>query len=72
MFDLVKKIRDDNTDEWLKSQWVAYLPFMAMGFVKSMTYQDYKERSLVTIDTRPTEEILAEVEAIRREINGSV
>ena len=72
MFDLAKKIRDDNTDDWLKAQWVAYLPFMAMGFIKTMDYADYKQRSLVTVDTRPTEDILAEVEAIRREINGSV
>lgn len=75
MLGLFKKIRDDLQDEWLKSQWVALLPFMTAGLVKDMTYQEYKQKSIITVDMRPAEDIIAEAEEIRRQLeeeNGSI
>ena len=67
---LYKKVKDDTTTEILRREWLAYLPLMVTGLVKKMTFKEYKDRSVTSIDTRPASEILAEVEAARKELKG--
>ena len=70
MLSLFRKIRDDNTTEILRKEWLAYLPLMVTGIVKKMTFQEYRDRCVTTIDTRPASEILAEVEQVKKELKG--
>lgn len=61
----------------LKAQWNALLPFMSMQWLKAIDFEDYYNRAAgSTLDMRSDEEILAEVEDVRRQIreskNGSV
>ena len=70
MLALYKKIREDTTTEILRKEWLAYLPLMVTGLVKKMTFREYKDRSVTTIDTRPASEILAEVEQVKKELKG--
>lgn len=71
MHELVIRITDDNNTEILRKQWNAVMPFMAMGWIKSMDFDEYKRRALGSkLDLRSNEEILAEVEEIRKELKG--
>lgn len=72
MYRLSVKIAEENRKERLRRTWLQYLPLMAMKMVKEETFEEYLARNTVTYDTRPTEEILAEVDQVRRELNGSV
>lgn len=72
MYRLSVKIAEENRTEMLRRTWLQYLPLMAMKMVKEVTFEEYLARNTVTYDTRPTEEILAEVDQVRRELNGSV
>lgn len=70
MLALLKKIRDENQTEILRRQWLQYIPLMAMGFIRQQTFEEYKGKSIQSIDFRPKEDILAEVDAIRNELKG--
>lgn len=71
MHDLIVRIKEEHNTEILRDQWNAVMPFMAMGFLKSMDFNEYRERcSNATVDLRSNEEILAEVEEIRKELKG--
>ena len=70
MHRLVDKIRKENRETKLYNQWLTCYPFMAAGFIKDMSFEDYKRRAVITIDTRPAAEILAEVEAVKKELEG--
>ena len=72
MYRLSVKIAEENRTEMLRRTWLQYLPLMIMKMVKEVTFEEYLARNTVTYDTRPTEEILAEVDQVRRELNGSV
>lgn len=65
--ELILKAKQEERDRRIFEQWVAQLPFMA--FVEQpMSFEDY--RDMVTganIDTRPTSEILAELDEIEKE-----
>ena len=55
--------------EYAKAEWNALLPLMGMKILKVMNFDDYYRRSYASsIDTRPAEEILKEVEDIRQKI----
>ena len=65
--DLVRQINDKNNDEKIFRQWLAILPVMWSGMAKFVEFDDFKAKlSGTDIDTRPTAEILAEVEEVRR------
>lgn len=71
MHALAVRITDENSTRILREQWNAAMPFMAMGFLKSMDFEEYKSRTLgSTLDLRSNEEILAEVEGIRKQLKG--
>lgn len=72
MYRLSVKIAEENRKELVRRQWLQYLPLMAMRMVKEIPFEEYLNRNMVTYDARPTEEILAEVEQVRRELDGSV
>jgi len=66
---LIKKaIIEDRRDE-IREQWVALLPHMDKETY--ISFDAYYDRCTGrNIDRRPTEDILSEVEEIRRTING--
>lgn len=70
MHDLIVRIKQEHTTEILRAQWNAVMPFMAMGFLKSLDFNEYRERcsNYTSIDLRSNEEILAEVEEIRKQM----
>lgn len=70
LLGLYKKIQEDLMTESLRQEWLAYLPMMAAGIIKGMTFAEYKRRSVTTLDTRSNEDILAEVAAVRKEMRG--
>lgn len=60
-----------------KAEWNEALPFMALQMLKTVSFNEYYRRSQGKhLDMRPAEEILAEVNDIRRKIeegkDGSV
>ena len=68
--DLVLKILEENRVEAIQRRWLQLIPAMSMGFIKEISFQDYLERNSQTFDMRPAEEILKEVEEIRKELGG--
>lgn len=65
--DLVRQINDKNNDEKIFRQWLAILPVMWSGMANFVEFDDFKAKlSGTDIDTRPTAEIMAEVEEVRR------
>lgn len=49
----------------LRQQWVALLPVMQMGYCKYMSFEEYCDKATgKNIDTRPAEEIIAELEEL--------
>lgn len=71
MHDLVRKAKEENERHRLREEWLAQLPFMALKMLKFTDFESYAgQRMSTSIDTRPANEILDEVEAVRREIRG--
>ena len=67
--DLVRQINDKNDEEKIFRQWLAILPVMWAGFAKFIEFDDFKARlSGTDIDTRPTEDILADAEEVKKYI----
>ena len=64
---LSDKIKEENERDRLREEWLVQLPYMALQLLKNTSFEDYAAlRMSGSIDTRPTEEILAEVEEVRR------
>lgn len=66
---LIKKAKEENKKERIYRAWLAHIPAMENGSIPAQEFQEYYEH--VTgkdIDTRPEEEILAEVREIRKEM----
>jgi len=64
-----KVAKDKEVREQNYIAYCHYLPYMDKKTF--ISFDDYHKRCTgENIDTRPAEEIMAEVEAIRREING--
>lgn len=74
---LFEHAAEQDRREYAKAEWNALLPLMGMKILKVMNFDDYYRRSYAkSIDSRPAEEILKEVEDIRKKIteeqDGSV
>lgn len=70
MFRLLRRIREAESTEILRRMWLMYLPLMATGIVRQQSFEDYKARNMTKVDLRPSAEILAEVQEIRKEMRG--
>lgn len=69
MRPLLETVIIQERDKRIREQWLALLPLMQMNVIKYISEEDYKIRvSGGDIDQRPASEILAEVQAIRKEI----
>lgn len=65
---MYRQIRIEERRTQAREQWLSMLPMMIKKEVKYMSWEDYWDRvSGATYDTRPAEEILAEVTQIREE-----
>lgn len=73
---LIRMASQKEQDKQIREQWLMLLPLMQMNVIKYVSLEDYKVKvSGGDIDTRPAEEILAEVDEIRKQMgvnNGSV
>ena len=71
---ICEKINERQNREQALAQWTALQPWMAAKIVKELTWQDFWARvENSKVDTRPTSEILADVEAARKELqDGSI
>lgn len=68
--DLIQKARDNARDERIFQQWVAQLPMMAFSGV-TVSFADYRDRVTgANIDRRTTAEIMADLDAAERELQG--
>ena len=68
--ELILKAKTEERDARIFQQWVAQLPVMAMTG-KSVSFAEYKDRVTgANIDTRPTSEILAELDELEKELSG--
>ena len=55
-----------------REQWCSMLPFMSLKLLKFVSFDDYYGQiSGRDFDLRPDEEILAEVEEIRKQLQGA-
>lgn len=71
--DFIIKAIETDKEEKIRSQWVQMLPYMCIGQLKYMSFNDYKKQCLgQNIDRRPTEEILAEIDEIERIFDGHI
>ena len=74
---LYVKAVDARNEEIARQQWTTMLPFMSLKWLKFVDFDDYKSQFTgANIDMRSDEEILAEVQDIRRQLsegkNGSI
>lgn len=52
-------------EEHIRAEWLACYPYMCMGSLKFMAFSEYMaQRTGANIDTRPTEEIIKEIEKL--------
>lgn len=59
--------REQERKEIARSQWVFHLPFMSMGWMKYVPFEEYYEKiSGKNVDLRPAEEILKEIEDLHK------
>lgn len=55
------KAAEDNA----RAEWLAVYPYMCIGYLKIVKWEDYKNRRLgLELDMRPADEIIAEIEAL--------
>ena len=67
---LIRKAREKDREDRIFQQWVAQLPMMAFTGV-SVSFADYRDRVTgANIDRRPTAELLADLDAVERELQG--
>lgn len=66
-----KRAKEEETRERNFMAYCHYLPYMDKKTF--ISFEDYHRKCTgADIDKRPAEEIMAEVEAIRREMNGNI
>jgi len=71
VIDLIIKAAEENDRDRKRAQWNALLPLMNMKMVDYEPFETYYERVTgKNYDARPSEEILAEVAEIRKELEG--
>lgn len=64
---LINFAREKERDERIFRQWVSQLPFM--GEKTFISFDDYRDRVTgANIDTRPTAEIMAELDSIENQL----
>ena len=69
--ELVEEAKRQIRREEFYSAWISLLPIMQMGYAKFVPFEEYfKEKTGGSIDTRPKEEILAEVHEFEKKIRG--
>lgn len=69
LYRMYRQIRIEERRTQAREQWLVMLPMMLKKEMRFISYEDYWDRvSGQSIDTRPAEEILAEVEEIRSEL----
>ena len=67
-----KATRERQRDR-VRAQWLTLLPYMSMEMLQFMSFEDYYDQATgANIDLRPAKDILAEVEEVRRELNGAI
>lgn len=70
-FELIAEAKEQKRREEFYAAWVALLPVMQLGYAKFVSFEEYfKEKTGGSIDTRPKEEILAEVHEFEKKIRG--
>lgn len=65
--DLILKAKEKERDQKLWEMWLTKYPYMT-DKDSFISFPEFKERSLIQISRRPTDEILEEVEKIRKEL----
>ena len=69
MRPLLETAISQERDKRIREQWLQLLPLMQMNVIKYISEEEYRLKvSGGDIDQRPASEILAEVQAIRKEI----
>lgn len=67
---LIAKAKEKETEERLHRQWTAQLPLMAYAD-KYMPFSEYYDKNTGrNIDMRPASEILKEIEAVEKRMEG--
>lgn len=65
--DFIILAMEQERKEQVRNQWTAMLPYMSIGYLKYMSFDDYYNKCTGSnIDLRPTEEIIAEIEEAHR------
>ena len=68
----VLKAQEEERREQIKRQWTAMLPLMSIKYLKYIPFEEYYEKCTgATIDLRPVEEIIADIEETHRKAFGS-
>jgi hypothetical protein len=68
-YNLLAEIRQKNREKRAWEQWLELLPHMILQRMNFIEFDDFKNRLCGNdIDTRPIEEIMADVEEVRRYI----
>lgn len=68
-YHLLAEIKQKNREKRAWEQWLELLPYMVLKYMNFIEYEDFKNRLCGSdIDTRPIEEIMADVEEVRKYI----
>ena len=66
---LIRKAQEEARDEKLYLQWLVQLPWMTKE--SFISFDAYREQATgANIDTRPTSEIMAELDDVENELRG--
>ena len=69
--EMNKQIRIEERRTEAREQWIAMFPMMVTGQINYMSFKDYYDQvSGVTLDLRPVDEIMAEIDEIEKELRG--
>lgn len=64
---ILKKAEEQNNRDRMYAEWVTLQPFMIIKWLRYMPFDEYYDRRTGSdIDMRPADEILAEVEDIKK------
>jgi hypothetical protein len=69
--DFVEYAHDKEIEERYKAEWNALYPFMITKMMKYVSFKEYKDMCTgANIDTRPADEIIAEIEELHKSTKG--
>lgn len=69
--DFVEYANEKEKEERYKAEWNALYPFMISKLIKYVSFKEYVEICTgANIDTRPADEIIAEIEELHRSTKG--